>query len=65
MVAGFHTLSFHVAFASFYQTLMLSSFVFQEDDVETAMGLVHVHVQGNRQKPAILTYHDIGLNGEP
>ncbi|ELU16758.1 hypothetical protein CAPTEDRAFT_154459 [Capitella teleta] len=34
-----------------------------EDDVETAMGIVHVHVQGNRSKPAIVTYHDIGLSG--
>nr|CAD7572894.1 unnamed protein product [Timema californicum] len=32
--------------------------------VETARGSVLVAVQGNRNKPAILTYHDLGLNCE-
>lgn len=36
----------------------------QEDDIETACGLIHVEVQGDRSKPAILTYHDIGLNSQ-
>lgn len=35
----------------------------QEDDIETAMGTLHVSVQGDRSKPAVMTYHDIGLNG--
>lgn len=38
-------------------------FCFQEDDVDTALGIVRVNVQGDHSKPAILTYHDIGLNG--
>ncbi|XP_074646717.1 protein NDRG3-like isoform X3 [Tubulanus polymorphus] len=34
----------------------------KEDDIETPYGLIHVAVQGDRSKPAILTYHDIGMN---
>jgi len=34
----------------------------QEEDVETIYGSVSVIVEGDRSKPAILTYHDIGLN---
>ncbi|XP_076449630.1 protein NDRG3-like isoform X1 [Babylonia areolata] len=34
----------------------------QEDDVETPYGNMHVAIQGDRTKPAILTFHDIGLN---
>ena len=34
----------------------------KSDDVETGCGLLHVLVQGDRGKPAIFTYHDIGLN---
>jgi len=33
-----------------------------EERVETGRGSVLVAVQGNRSKPAILTYHDLGLN---
>ncbi|XP_021924588.1 protein NDRG3 isoform X2 [Zootermopsis nevadensis] len=33
-----------------------------EERVETGKGSVLVAVQGNRSKPAILTYHDLGLN---
>lgn len=36
----------------------------QEDDVETAYGSMRIIVQGDRSKPAILTYHDIGLNSK-
>lgn len=36
--------------------------LFQEDDVETTYGTLRVIIQGDRSKPAILTYHDIGLN---
>lgn len=34
----------------------------QEEVVETERGNVVVAVQGNRSKPAIVTYHDLGLN---
>jgi len=33
-----------------------------EERVETGRGSLLVAVQGNRSKPAILTYHDLGLN---
>jgi len=33
-----------------------------EERVETKFGSVLVGVQGDRAKPAIVTYHDIGLN---
>ncbi len=33
-----------------------------EERVETNLGSLLVAVQGDRAKPAILTYHDIGLN---
>lgn len=33
-----------------------------EEVVETDRGNVLVAVQGSRNKPAILTYHDLGLN---
>lgn len=39
-----------------------SSIIFQSNDIETPHGNVHVAIQGDRSKPAILTYHDIGLN---
>ena len=38
------------------------SSIFQSDDVETPYGNIRVAIQGDRAKPAILTYHDIGLN---
>ncbi|KAG0413996.1 hypothetical protein HPB47_008861, partial [Ixodes persulcatus] len=34
----------------------------QEDRIETDFGAMVVAVQGDRNKPAIFTYHDIGLN---
>ncbi|KAK2587054.1 hypothetical protein KPH14_011007 [Odynerus spinipes] len=34
----------------------------REERVETDKGSILVAVQGNRSKPAILTYHDLGLN---
>lgn len=34
----------------------------QEDKIETKWGTMLVAVQGDRQKPALFTYHDIGLN---
>lgn len=34
----------------------------QEEIVETDRGNVVVAIQGSRTKPAIITYHDLGLN---
>lgn len=34
----------------------------EEVRVETDKGSILVAIQGNRKKPAILTYHDLGLN---
>lgn len=34
----------------------------REERIETDKGTLLVAVQGNRGKPAILTYHDLGLN---
>lgn len=36
----------------------------REERVETDKGNILVAVQGNHAKPAILTYHDLGLNCE-
>lgn len=36
----------------------------EEVRVDTDRGTIMVAVQGNRSKPAILTYHDLGLNCE-
>lgn len=36
----------------------------EEAIVETDRGTLLVAIQGDRRKPAILTYHDIGLNCE-
>lgn len=36
----------------------------REERVETDKGSLLVAVQGNQAKPAILTYHDLGLNCE-
>lgn len=40
--------------------------VSQEHDVETPYGMLHVVIRGapKGNKPAILTYHDVGLNRE-
>jgi len=39
-----------------------TSISLQEDQVKTNWGTMLVAVQGDRSKPAILTFHDIGLN---
>lgn len=40
--------------------------VSQEHDVETPYGMLHVVIRGapKGNKPAIITYHDVGLNRE-
>ncbi|GIY08423.1 protein NDRG3 [Caerostris extrusa] len=38
------------------------SFTQQDDTIDTEYGAINVAVQGDRNKPAILTFHDIGLN---
>ena len=40
----------------------MNLFHYQEDNIETPFGTMHVAVQGDRSKMAILTVHDIGLN---
>lgn len=39
-----------------------TSILLQSDDVETPYGNFQVAIQGDRAKPAIVTFHDIGLN---
>lgn len=39
-----------------------TSLLMQEDKIETPSGTMLVAVQGDRTKPAIIAYHDIGLN---
>ena len=36
----------------------------EEVRIETDRGSLLIAVQGNRNKPAIVTYHDLGLNCE-
>jgi hypothetical protein len=43
------------------EALSLSGSV-QTVDIDTPYGPLHITVQGNRHKPAIVTCHDLGLN---
>lgn len=44
--------------------LMSPSLPLQEHDIETPYGLLHVVLRGSARgnRPALLTYHDVGLN---
>jgi pimeloyl-ACP methyl ester carboxylesterase len=44
------------------RTLDKNAQLYQEEQVNTVRGSVLVAVQGERAKPAIITYHDLGLN---
>jgi len=44
------------------RTLDKNADLYQEEMVNTARGSLLVAVQGDRSKPAIITYHDLGLN---
>lgn len=44
------------------RTLSRSDSCTQEERIDTEFGTVVVAVQGDKTKPAIITYHDIGLN---
>ncbi|KAG8227432.1 hypothetical protein J437_LFUL000441 [Ladona fulva] len=44
------------------RTLSRDDTAVQEERLDTERGSILVAVQGKRNKPAILTYHDLGLN---
>ncbi len=43
----------------------LDPFCLLQEKVSTCVGTVTVGVVGDRKKPGIITFHDLGLNGEP
>ena len=51
-----------VALASPLNRTMVKDALYTEETVETAKGKVVVAFAGDRKKPAIVTYHDLGLN---
>ena len=51
-----------VALASPLNRTMVKDALYTEETIETAKGKVLVAFAGDRKKPAILTYHDLGLN---
>lgn len=42
--------------------IVLFRFCFKEERIETVRGSLLVAIQGDQTKPAIITYHDLGLN---
>lgn len=44
------------------RTLDKNASLYKEERIETARGSIMVAVQGDQSKPAIITYHDLGLN---
>ena len=51
-----------VALASPLNRTMVKDAIYTEETIETAKGKVLVAFAGDRKKPAIVTYHDLGLN---
>ena len=51
-----------VALASPLNRTMVKDAAYTEETVETPQGQVLVAWTGDRRKPAIVTYHDLGLN---
>lgn len=51
-----------VALASPLNRTMVKDAAYTEETVETPQGKVLVAWAGDRRKPAIVTYHDLGLN---
>ena len=51
-----------VALASPLNRTMVKDAIYTEESIETAKGKVLVAFAGDRKKPAILTFHDLGLN---
>ena len=51
-----------VALASPLNRTMVKDAIYTEESIETAKGKVLVAFAGDRKKPAIVTYHDLGLN---
>ncbi len=51
-----------VALASPLNRTMVKDAIYTEETIETSRGKVLVAWAGDRRKPAILTYHDLGLN---
>lgn len=61
----FSSLNVKPAVLTGLMALLITQFhivLFQSVDVETSYGNIQVAIQGDRTKPAIFTFHDIGLN---
>ena len=52
----------NVALQSPLNRTLVKDEAYSEETVETEHGTVTVAIKGDRSKPAILTYHDLGLN---
>jgi len=44
------------------RTLDKNASLYKEERIETAHGILMVAIQGDQKKPALITYHDLGLN---
>jgi hypothetical protein len=52
----------NVALQSPLNRTLIKDEAYTEEVVETERGNVTVAIKGDRSKPAILTYHDLGMN---